>query len=382
MKILKLTIAASSLLMATSAMADIRIAVIAPYTKGFQDVGSSLLNGVKLAAAEINAHGGIMGGQKITLVEQDDASTPDVGLKATQHVVGVDKVVGVLAFCNTGVAAKSIGLLQQSALPTIVPCATGNDILNPSKAEPVNYIFRISARDGLQTEKVADTMVAGMNAKRIAIFADSTPYGQGGLQNLQEALGRRSIKAIIVERYPVGQTDFDEATTRVRMANIDAAAVWGLGAETAAMRTSMNRVGMRTPVIGSWTLSQKIYADNAGPITDGSLMPVTFTLDTKRESGLKFIKNYREFNKTSQILSPMAASQGYDALYLMAMAIDQAGSTDAKKIVGALENLEKPFVGAVQDYVRPFSKTQHEAIDEMKKVRMGVVRSGITYEVR
>jgi branched-chain amino acid transport system substrate-binding protein len=62
-------------------------------------------------------------------------------------------------------------------------------------------------------------------------------------------------------------------------------------------------------------------------------------------------------------------------MYLLAMAIEQAGSTDGPKIKAALENLTKPYEGAIATFNKPYSATDHEAIHK-EQVVMGVVQGG------
>ena len=71
----------------------------------------------------------------------------------------------------------------------------------------------------------------------------------------------------------------------------------------------------------------------------------------------------------------VAAAQGYDSLYLLKAAIEQAKSTDGTAIKNALENLRTPFNGITAWYERPFTPTDHEAVTE-SMVKTGVVFDG------
>jgi branched-chain amino acid transport system substrate-binding protein len=73
--------------------------------------------------------------------------------------------------------------------------------------------------------------------------------------------------------------------------------------------------------------------------------------------------------------SAVSAAQGYDSIYLLAAAIKQAGSTDGPKIAAALENLQTPVEGVVATYNKPYSHTDHEAIN-FENTKMGEVENG------
>jgi len=62
-------------------------------------------------------------------------------------------------------------------------------------------------------------------------------------------------------------------------------------------------------------------------------------------------------------------------MYMIAQAIEQAGSTEGPKIKAALEDLKKPYAGVIATWAKPFSKTDHEAIHR-EQVLMGVVGKG------
>ena len=62
--------------------------------------------------------------------------------------------------------------------------------------------------------------------------------------------------------------------------------------------------------------------------------------------------------------SAVSAAQGYDSVYLLAAAMKQAGSAPrVRRVLAALENLNEKVEGVVTTYSKPYSKTDHEAID-------------------
>jgi branched-chain amino acid transport system substrate-binding protein len=61
-------------------------------------------------------------------------------------------------------------------------------------------------------------------------------------------------------------------------------------------------------------------------------------------------------------------------MYLLALAIEQAGSTEGPKIKAALENLQKPYEGVIATFNKPYGTTDHEAIHK-EQVVMGIVEN-------
>jgi branched-chain amino acid transport system substrate-binding protein len=115
----------STLYVALTAQAQtaptLKLGVIGPFTGPSSDFGVEMLQGVQLAAEEINAVGGYMG-RHLELVIKDDQGVPDVGLKRSEELATAG-VVATLGFCNTGVAQKSLEVFQNAKLPLIINCA-------------------------------------------------------------------------------------------------------------------------------------------------------------------------------------------------------------------------------------------------------------------
>ena len=178
----------------------VRIGLVGPFSGGSADFGMSMRRGVELAVKEINELGGYVGRQ-FELVVQDDKSTPD-GARAGAEALIKEGVVATIGFCNTGNAAKALDLFQNNKIPLIIPCATGT-ALTTTYANTDNYIFRNSAKDNLQVPFVVKDAVS-RGWTKIAIFADTTGYGESGYKDFLTALESHKLKPAYVKRFDVG----------------------------------------------------------------------------------------------------------------------------------------------------------------------------------
>lgn len=378
----RIAVAALTTAFSSTALADIKIAVIAPMSGAYQSMGTATRDGAALAAAEINSSGGILGGQKIILVKYDEKGNPELAEKLSIDAVQKEKVQAAIGFANTGVAQRVLPVFQRGHVPLILTPTTGTGLTQTFKDQAVNYIFRNAASDAFHTETLAQYAANVRGVRRPAVFADNTPDGEQGLQQLLASLSKRGISPVLVERFAPGKTDFEDAAIKARQQGADSVITWTQALENAAIKTSLNRIGSRMPVMGSWALSQKTFTDTAGPITYGAASPITFSSDTERAIGQRFVKNYRNYHTVASIPSDMAAAQAYDAVYLFAKAMNSARSTEGKKIVEALENFDSAFVGAVMDYNRPFSPDSHETFKRSEQVFIGVVKNGAVISVK
>ncbi len=359
-----------------SAVEPIRIGVSGPFTGGSNPMGIAMRDGIRLAAREINEGGGILG-RPVLLVERDDEARPERGAQVVQELINQEKIVAGLGIVNTGVALASQRFYQQAHIPMITSVATGSIITKQflPPQYPDNYIFRASAPDTVQAAMIVEEAVVRQRLRKLAIFHDSTNYGQLGREDLERALERHNIRPVAVERFNIRDVDMTPQLARARAAGAEAILTYGLGPELAHLANGMVRIGWKVPLMGSWALAMSNFIDNAGPNAEGTRMPQTFIQEGNTPRRKAFIDKYRKAFGVERIPVAPAAAQGYDSMLLLAAAIRQARSTDGARLRDALENLKDKVEGIVMVYDRPFSRTDHEAIDTPRIPVIGEVRN-------
>jgi branched-chain amino acid transport system substrate-binding protein len=356
----------------------IKIGLSGPFTGGSSPMGVSMRDGVKLAAAEINAKGGILG-RKIDLIERDDQADNGRGVQVAQELINKEGVVATVGFINTGVSLAAQRFYEEAKIPVINNVATGSLItkqfLPPDFAD--NYVFRTSANDTIQSSMIVEEALDVRKFTKVAILADSTNYGQLGRADLEKALAAKGVTPVAVEKFNIKDVDMTAQLLKSKEAGAQAILTYGIGPELAQIANGMEKLGWKVPMIGSWTLSMGNFIDNAGKNGDGALMPQTFIQEPntpKRKAFIAaYIKAYHPAN--GRIPSPVSAAQGYDSMYLLAAAIKQAGDTNGVKVREALENLNTKIDGVVTNYDHPYTHDNHEAIVRSMVV-MGEVKDG------
>jgi branched-chain amino acid transport system substrate-binding protein len=378
---IKSIITALALVSSVSAFAadSIKIGVSGPFTGGSSPMGVSMRDGVKLATAEINAKGGVLG-RKIELIERDDQADNQRGVQVAQELINKEGVIATVGFINTGVALAAQRFYQEAKIPVVNNVATGSlvtkQFLPPEY--PDNYVFRNSANDTIQSAMIVEQAIDVRKYKRVAILADSTNYGQLGREDLEKALAAKHIKPVAVEKFNIKDVDMTAQLLKSKEAGAQAILTYGIGPELAQIANGMEKLGWKVPMIGSWTLSMGNFIDNAGKNGNGAMMPETFiqvpNTPKRKEFIDAYLKTYSPPN--GRIPSPVSAAQGYDSMYLLAAAIKQAGTTDGVKVREALENLKGKIDGVITTYEQPYTHDNHEAIIR-KMVVMGEVKDGI-----
>lgn len=351
----------------------LKLGVIGPFTGPSSDFGVLMLQGVQLATEEINAVGGYMGRQ-LELVIKDDQANPDMGLKGSQELVAAG-VAATIGFCNTGVAQKSLEVFQTAQSPLIIPCATGSPLTAKYPA-PQSYIFRTSAKDAIQAPFVVEDIVK-RGWTRVAIFADTTGYGDAGLKDVEAALAAKNLKAVHVARFALGVKDLQNELRAARDAGADVVFSYTVGAENAVIANGRKELKWKVPQVGAWPLSFPFFINGAKDAAEGAMMAQTFIAEPSNERRASFLTSYKRKFKTSMAV-PMAAAQGYDSVYLLAFSLFgvRDGNPTGPVLKAALENISRVYYGVVATYERPFSLNDKDAITPNMLV-MGKVSNGV-----
>ena len=365
-----------------AALADIKIALTGPFSGGSAPMGVSMRDGAKLAIDTLNAKGGVMVGgskQKIEIIERDDEGKNERGALVAQELASMNDLVGVIGSVNTGVVVAGDKYLQDKGIPKIITPAAGSASMNQwAKARaPELYIFRFAAHDGIQAAMVVEQAIK-LNFTKVAILHDATNYGVSGRDDLLNQIKQQGgkLEVVATEKFAIGDKDMTSQLLKAKAGGAQAVLIWGIGPELGAVANGMQKIGLKVPLIGGWTLSMSNFIDTAGKAGDGTLMPQTFIEDTSIPQAKGFIEAYRKTYKVDRIPSP-----GYDAVLLFAAALEQAGSTDPKKVRDALEDLKKPVKGVIATWNKPFAKwnpddeNTHEAF-RRDQVIMGEVKDG------
>lgn len=353
----------------------IRVGLIAPLTGGSSDFGHSVRHGAELAVAEINAVGGYLG-RPLALVVRDDQARPEVGRAVAEELVLREKVAYTIGFCNTGVAMKALEVFETAAHLLMVPCSQGTAVTRRTPPAE-SYVFRVAPRDDMNARFLVREIVDRRRLDRVAILADRTGYGDGGVKDLTAELAQRGLKPVHVARFDLGVTSLREALEAARAAGAEAVVNYTVGPEQAAAVKSRAAMGWRVPYFAPWPLSFRSVLQSAGAAAlEGTMMTQSIIQDTANERRASFLARYYRHSGDRPIGSLMAAAQSYDAVHLMLRALFQTqGDTSGPALKAALVSLREPYRGVVTTYDRPFAPDDHDAFSD-RMIWLGQWRNG------
>ncbi|XOQ47327.1 MAG: Leucine-, isoleucine-, valine-, threonine-, and alanine-binding protein [Eubacteriales bacterium] len=312
----------------------VKIGGLAPLTGNVSVYGIATNNGIKLAVDEINKAGGVLG-KKIEYVPYDEKGDAIEAVNAYNKLVQDDKVVALIGDVTSkptiAVAQKAV----KDGLPMITATGTAADITKAG-----DNVFRACFIDPYQGELMAAYAARKLNAKTAAIIYDNgDDYSTGVANAFEEAAKSEGITITNKEAYQSGAMDFKTQLTKIKASNPDVVMIPVYYSDVALIAVQAKDIGLKAKLLGAdgWDgVLEKIDKSNQDAVKDCYFCS-QYSAESTDPKLQDFLKKYKETYKADP---NMFAVLGYDAMGMMAAAINKAGSTDSDKIISALKALE------------------------------------------
>lgn len=349
-----------------SAADPIRIGNVAALSGASAQSGEAITRGLSIAIDEINAKGGLLGGRKLELVSRDDESVPPKGLTAARELIFREHVAAIFGGIDTPVSLALAPLMNREKKIFMGVWAAGTAITR-NGANP-NYVFRVSAVDDLVDVKLLKYAQDRFGARKAGLMLINNSWGQSNEQGLlaaSKAVG--SVEIAGIEKFENNDVDMVPQLARLRAAGADCVILVVNAQPGAQVMKSRERLGWTVPVVSHWGISGGRFPELTGPTAGEAHFVQTYSFyGSQEEVGQKVLaalkKKYPQVNGPADVIAPVGTANAYDAMHLLALGIEQAGSTESDAIRTALEDLKKPYEGLIKTYTKPFSASEHDAL--------------------
>jgi branched-chain amino acid transport system substrate-binding protein len=346
--------------------APVKLGLAAAVSGGSAASGEAIKRGLSIAMDEINGKGGVLGGRKLELVVRDDEGNPQKGVTIARELVEREKVAAVFGGLHTTVALAQVPVWHELATPYVGTWAAGTNITRNGKAP--NFVFRVSANDDEVDKYLVRYAAEQLKRGKPGLLLENTAWGQSNEVGLTKWFGERGVKAVGVEKFNWNDPDMSPQLLRLRQGGADVVMLVANAPEGAQVVKSKAKVGWEVPIVSHWGISGGRFAELTGELSDGVVFVQTYSFFAKQSARgdvvLKALKDKYGVKGPEDVTAPVGTANAYDALHLVALAIEQARSTDGVKVRDALENLKAEHAGLIKTYRRPFTPEQHDALTE------------------
>jgi branched-chain amino acid transport system substrate-binding protein len=205
-------------------------------------------------------------------------------------------------------------------------------------------------------------------AKKAGLMLINNPWGESNEKGLVAAdKDNPEIEIVGIEKFENNDVDMVPQLTRLREKGADSIILVVNTPPGAQMMKSRERMGWKAPVVSHWGISGGRFPELAGPTAGDAHFVQTYSFFGKQNPvGERVLaelkKKYPQIKGPEDISAPVGTANASVAMQLLALAIEQAGSTDGDKIRAALEGLKVPYEGLIKTYSQPFSSANHDAL--------------------
>ena len=306
--------------------------------------GTAIKAGLDLALAEVNTQG-VLGGRKIVLTVEDSAANKDQAINAARKLIGRDKVVAIIGPTLSNEMFAVGPVANERHIPILGTSTTASGITAIG-----DYVFRTSLPES-DVIPVTLKKAQSKGVKTIALmYANDDAFSKSGFDVMKAAAEKAGLQIVDIESFGSKDSDFSAQLTKIKALKPDAIGISALVEPVSGVLLAARQLGFgpETLFIGGNGSNSPKLGEIAGKAADGLIVGSPWFVGKSTPVNVKFVADFRE--KYSRDPDQFAA-QAYDAMKIMAAAIDRAGATDAVKLRESL--LQTKFDGVMG----PFSFT-------------------------
>lgn len=314
-----------------AATSDIIIGVEAPLTGAQANNGMDMLRGVKLAVAQANAKGGVMG-HKIRIVELDDQANPD---NAAAMVTKAQKagVVAVVGPYNSSVGIVNLPLYLKAGIVPVHMTSTNDTDGMGVTVQPKNN----------QISPIEDAYAMSIGAKKVAMLVDPSTYTQGMADRLATALKSEgaTVTTIAVAE---GKNDYSAEVAQAFQGVPDLIYVSTYYPEGAKIAQRLALSKLPTKCLMGLANVDAAFVTEAGKVAAQRCV-FSGVPEAAQMPGAKAVDYVTAYKKAFKVNPGVWGIFTYDSANLLFNKIDQVGNTKFAPVLKALQNT-KNYKGA------------------------------------
>jgi len=349
----RLRIATAMLLVSSAgAFADdmVKVGVSEPLTGPFAASGTYIVEGAKIAAAEINANGGVLG-KKIDLVVEDNKSNPTEAAAVAEKLIESDGAPVLMGAWGSSLTLATMPKLMQYKVPMLVETSSSSKITKQGNP----YVFRISPPSWVEA-KMFEEYIPKLGMKKIDFLAINNDWGLGTIADFSSMLKSHNIAVGQIEKMDEDAQDLSAQLSAIKASDSDTIIVTSDVEQLTLVLKQAAALGIKKRVVttgGSQSPDQLI--DQAGTAANNSYHLVFFAPWAPEKAAFpdKAKAFIAAWDKAGYNKSGLTESyRGYDGIYVIKAAMEKAGNTDSAAIKDAFWKVSVPTINGTVTFTK------------------------------
>lgn len=260
-------------------------------------------------------------------------------------------------------------IFAKAGLPMTVAYAVHPDV---TKAGPC--VFRNGFLGQVEGWAGAEAAVTLHKARRIAVLTIDNDFGRTSGKAFIERARKLGAEVLSEQVYPLGEKEFSPYLTKIKEQSPDLIYHTSYYNEGAQITRKARELGITAKLEGTEGIDSPKFLELAGPAAEG----VTFTTNLNRDDARPEVQNFlRKYKAKTGVEADMVGASAYDAVRLLAQAIEQGGP-DPKAICAALTNVSN--YPAITGRISKFVKGEVTKPVQIQVIRDGKIRSLATID--
>lgn len=308
----------------------IRIGHLTPLTGFLGALGEYAQQGIRMAADEINASGGVLGRQ-IELISEDSVN-PQVAATKAQRMFERDNVVVLMGEINSA-AALTISQVAARNKKLFMSIGARSDALRGKDCN--RYTFHVDIPVTVMVNTVGQALLRDNMVKGRKIFAITSDYlfGQDLSAKAKKFFAANGGNVVADELVPTDLTDFSPYMLKIRQARPDIISTNLGGNQVTNFVKQYSEFGLPYPVVGFNLNTADAWAAGEGNL--GGIWPTVWHHELDTSGSKKFVADFmKKYNR----LPENHAWIEYVSLKMLAQAMNAAKSTDTEKLIAHFES--------------------------------------------
>ena len=333
----------------------IKIGDIDPLTGNYAAEGESQIRGAKMAVAEWNAKGGVLG-RPLELVVEDNASNAGISAQKAHKLIDQDKVAMIIGTVSSAAALSVTQVAHQAGMIYMV---TGGHTDPITGAQCHWSTFRICTTTYMLAAGLAGTLFKKFGGKWYFLTPDYA-FGhtlQESYQKILKSLGGTDLGTSLS---PLGSSDFSSYLIKAASTNPDVLINLTDGQDRVNSLKQAAQFGLFKKFAIGGGLSELEVLRELPKEARAGWATLEWWWDQPGVPHVKeWVAAYQKANPDGSY--PSARTWfGYAALHAVALGISRAKSLDAVKVARALEGMELPPEVKLQPHKVYFRPGDHQ----------------------
>ncbi|HYH19541.1 MAG TPA: ABC transporter substrate-binding protein [Azospirillum sp.] len=361
-----IALAVGAVVPALADMPPVRVGISAEFGVVGSTSAQAVRMGAQIAADEVNAAGGVLGGRRIEVVVKDDRSVPARAIRNLREFAADPDVVAVLCGKYSPVVVEALPEVHRLGLPLLVPWAAADPITEHGFTP--DYVFRLSMRDSWAMRTMAAHALE-RGVARVGLLLPNTEWGRSGERAIRRLeVEGQAPRVVATAWYNWGEASLLDHYQGIRAAGAELLILLANEREGALLVREMAALpqAQRLPVLSHWGITGGTFVEGTGAAlraVDVALVQTYSFIGAADPIARRVVEAAvrRGVDGERRIPSPVGVAHAYDLVHILAKAVGAAGSADRAAVRDALENV-RDHQGLVAYLERPFAPGRHDAL--------------------